>query len=151
MGQLPVWYNHPPSAENDYKYLSCQPLYPFGYGLSYTKFEYSGLETPSTVEPGADIEVSVEVKNSGERPGVETVLLYVNDEVSSLTTPVKALKGFQRVALRPGESKKVTFQLPYGELAFLDGNLKEVVEPGKFAVMVGGLTREFEVPEKPGT
>ena len=150
VGQLPVWYNHPPSAENDYKYLSCQPLYPFGYGLSYTKFEYSGLEAPSTVEPGADIEISVEIKNSGERPGVETVLLYLNDEVSSLTTPVKALKGFQRVALQPGESKKVAFQLPYGKLAFLDRDLKEVVEPGKFEVMVGGLTREFEVPEKPG-
>ena len=150
VGQLPVWYNHPPSAENDYKYMSCQPLYPFGYGLSYTKFEYSNLEMPATIEPDENFEVSVEVRNSGERPGVEIVLLYVNDEVSSLTTPVKELKGFQRVALQPGESKKVTFNLSYGQLAFLDQNLEEVVEPGKFAVMVGGLTGEFEVPESAG-
>ncbi|HUU27897.1 MAG TPA: glycoside hydrolase family 3 N-terminal domain-containing protein [archaeon] len=145
VGQLPVWYNHPPSAENDYKYTTYKPLYPFGYGLSYTKFDYSNLRFPATVPFGRNIEISVEVTNSGERAGDEVVLLYVNDLVSSVTTPVKELKGFKRITLRPGETQTVGFNLLFDQLAFLDREMKKIVEPGRFAVMIGNLRQEFEV------
>ena len=147
-GQLPVYYNHPPSAENKYKYSTWEPLYPFGYGLSYTEFEYSGLEVPGSVPYGRDVEISVEVKNSGQHPGDETVLLFVNDLVSSLTTPVRELKGFQRVSLEPGEGETVSFVLPFNELAFYNRKMEKAVEPGEFEVMIGDLKRTFEVLPK---
>jgi len=144
-GQLPVWYNHPPSAENWYKYSTFEPLYPFGYGLSYTKFEYSNLRIPASVPYGRDVEISVEVKNSGQRAGDEIVLLFVDDLVSSVTTPVKELKGFQRVSLEPGEKETVGFVLPFDELAFYNRKMEKVVEPGDFEVMISNLKQKFEV------
>lgn len=147
-GQLPVWYNHPPSAENKYKYSTWEPLYQFGYGLSYTKFEYSSLEVPESVPYGQDLEIFVVVENTGRRAGDEVVLLFVNDLVSSVTTPVKELKGFQRVSLKPGVKKTVSFILPFSELAFYDRNMEKVVEPGKFEVMIGDLKQTFEVLQR---
>ena len=147
-GQLPVWYNHPPSAENRYKYSTFEPLYPFGYGLSYTEFEYGNLKIPASVPYGQDVEISVDVKNSGQREGDEIVLLFVNDLVSSVTTPVKELKGFQRVSLEPGEGKTVSFVLPFSELAFYNRKMEKVVEPGGFEVMTGDLKQTFEVLKK---
>jgi beta-glucosidase len=144
-GHLPVWYNHPLSAEREYKYSTFEPLYPFGYGLSYTKFEYSGLKVPARVPYGQDIEVSVEVKNTGGSAGDEVALLFVNDLVSSVTTPVKQLKGFERVTLQPQEVKTVNFKVAFNELALFNRRMEKVVEPGKFEVIIGGLKQEFEV------
>jgi beta-glucosidase len=145
VGQLPVWYNHPPSAERDYKFSSSKPLYPFGYGLSYTNFEYSELTVPAEVRPEGDIKVSVTVKNTGEIAGEETVLLFINDQVSSVTTPVKELKGFKRISLAPGKAGTVEFTIPFGELALFNRLMQKVVEPGDFSVMTGGLQKEFRV------
>ncbi len=144
-GQLPVYYNHPYSAEVDYKYGPWKPLYEFGYGLSYTTFEYGAPSVPSRVLPGQTIPVTVEVANTGKVAGEESVLLFVTDEVSSVSTPVKQLKAFQRIALAPGEKKSVTLSLSYGQLALYDRSMRPVVEPGKFKVSVGGKEAEFEV------
>jgi beta-glucosidase len=145
VGHLPAYYNHPSAAERDYKYSTWEPLYPFGYGLSYTKFEYSELLTPDTLPFGNDIDVSVEVKNAGDRPGEESVLVYVNDEVSSVATPVKALEAFKRVSLQPGEKQTVKLRVAFDQLALYNRKMERVVEPGKFMVLVGDLKREVEV------
>ena len=145
VGQVPVYYNHLPSSRTRYKDISWEPLYEFGHGLSYTTFEYSKLTVPRTIERDREVEIAVEVRNSGERAGDEVVLLYVNDVVSSVTTPLKELKGFKRVSLQPGEKKEIRFQLPFGELALLNREMKRVVEPGAFEIMIGGLKEEIIV------
>lgn len=144
-GQLPVYYNHPYSAEVDYKFGPWKPLYEFGQGLSYTTYEYGAPVVPSRVLPGQEIPVSVEVSNTGKMAGEESVLLFVSDEVSSVATPVKALKAFQRIALAPGEKKTVTFKLSYSQLAMYDRDMRHVVEPGWFKVSAGGKEARFEV------
>ena len=128
------------------------PLYPFGYGLSYTTFEYANLrleqETPYSQSP---ITVTVDVKNTGDRAGDEVVQLYLKDKVSSVTTYESVLRGFERVTLKPGETKEVTFTLLPEDLQILDKNYRWVVEPGEFEVMVGAsstdirLSRTFEI------
>jgi len=144
-GQLPVYYNHPYSAEVDYKFGPWKPLYEFGHGLSYTTFEYGAPVVPQRVLPGQEIPVSVEVANTGKMAGEESVLLFVSDEVASVATPVKALKAFQRIALAPGEKKTVTFKLSYSQLALYDRDMRHVVEPGWFKVSAGGKEARFEV------
>ena len=158
-GQLPVYYNYMPSKEywikdvkRNYIDMSSLPLYPFGYGLSYTSFEYSNLlVTPKETGPSGEIYVSADVKNTGKKEGSEVVQLYYDDVISSMSTPVKQLAGFEKVNLAPGEKKTVKFKLTPEQLAFLDKNLEWVVEPGKFKVMVGSssadirLNGEFEV------
>jgi len=160
-GQLPVYYNYLPSKdywlENGwggprYVDMSATPLYEFGYGLSYTSFEYSNLQiTPLETGPAGNVSVSLDVRNKGKREGDEVVQLYIDDVISSLSTPVKELKGFEKISLAPGEQKTIKFLLGPEHLSFLDRNLEPVVEPGKFEVMVGSssgdirLEGEFQV------
>ncbi len=160
VGQVPLYYAHkntgrPPVDDQRYtsKYIDVPwtPLYPFGYGLSYTSFEFSDLKvSPTTIRPDGSVEVSVEVKNTGKREGDEVVQLYIRDVLASVTRPVKELKGFERVTLVPGQSRRVTFTLTPGHLSFYNQDMKRVVEPGQFKVWVGpnsadGLTGEFNV------
>ena len=132
--------------------MDLTPLFPFGYGLSYTTFEYSNLSiTPKLNGSEGDYQVSLDVANTGKIFGGEVVQLYINDVVSTVTRPVKELKGFEKVMLEPGEKKRVEFILTPEQLSFLDQDLHWVVEPGLFSVMVGSsssdirLKGEFEV------
>lgn len=160
VGQAPIYYNHkstgrPPDPKDKYtsKYLDVHwtPLYPFGHGLSYTHFTIQDLRLSAT-RVGADgsVTVSVEVANTGKRRGEEVVQLYIQDPVASVTRPVQELKGFTRVALDPGQRRRVEYVLGSQELGFLDQSLKWVVEPGEFRVRVsnsseGGVIGTFEV------
>jgi beta-glucosidase len=147
VGQEPLYYNHlntgrPPDANNKYtsKYLdvSWTPLYPFGYGLSYTQFRLQNLQlSAKSIRPDGRVTVSVEVENVGQRVGDEVVQLYIRDVAASVTRPVRELKGFQRVTLRPGEKRRLEFTLTPGLLGFYNRDLRFVVEPGEFKVMVG--------------
>jgi beta-glucosidase len=136
---LPVYYFTKPSArQRPYNMDSIPALYPFGYGLSYTDYEYSNLRiSKSAISAKENATVTVDVKNIGQRAGAEIVQLYIRDEVSSITRPIKELKGFQRVALQPGETKQVSFTITADHLKFYDINMKELVEPGDFSIMVG--------------
>ena len=148
-GQLPVYYNYKPSkaymiVEGGYPlgpgYVDtpATPLYPFGYGLSYTHFEYSNLRVePAEIHTGGEARVTVDVKNEGDRAGVETVQLYIHEEYAPVATPVKQLRGFERVALEPGETKTVTMKLTPEDLQLLDIDMKWRVAPGDFEIMVG--------------
>jgi beta-glucosidase len=137
-GQLPVYYNYKPTARRGYLYASKEPLFPFGYGLSYTTFEYSDLKvSPAQIGPSGQAQVSVTVTNTGKRAGDEIVQLYIRDLISSVTRPVKELKDFRRITLAPGESKLVTFMLTPDKLSFFNLNMERTVEPGWFDIMVG--------------
>lgn len=139
VGQLPIYYNQKPSAIHRYVSESENPLYTFGYGLSYTTFEYSNLAlNTKEIKPDGTVKVSVDVKNTGNYDGDEVVQLYINDVYSSVTTPLKTLKGFKRVFIKKGETKHVEFLLTPDELAIWNSDMKHVVEPGEFEVMVGG-------------
>jgi beta-glucosidase len=145
VGQLPIYYNHKPTARRGYLYTSKEPLFPFGYGLSYTTFEYSNLKVaPAQIGPGGEAQVSVTVTNTGRRAGEEVVQLYLRDVVSSVTRPVKELKDFARVSLAPGESKTVTFRLTPDKLAFYNLNMERAVEPGWFDIMVGTSSVKYQ-------
>jgi len=138
-GQLPLYYNHKPTGRgNDYLDLTGQALFPFGFGLSYTRFEYSNLE----IEPGF---VRCRVKNVGDRAGDEVVQLYLHNELASVAQPVIALKGFTRIQLRPGEEGAVTFRLGPDELRLLDRDLHWVVEPRTVRVMVGASSKDIRL------
>ncbi|MDC3987032.1 glycoside hydrolase family 3 N-terminal domain-containing protein [Polyangium jinanense] len=143
VGQLPVHYNHPPSAEGAYVDESSAPLYAFGHGLSYTRFVYSHLRVPERIRQGEAAWVSVIVRNAGPREADEVVLMFVSDVVSSVTRPVRQLAGFQRVRLSPGESRVVHFRIPFDALALHDRRMARVVEPGRFEVSIGGLSRSW--------
>jgi beta-glucosidase len=146
-GQLPMYYNYMPSkARRRYVDMPITPLWEFGYGLSYTKFEYANLNLSSKeIGTRGSVEVSVEVSNVGSRTGEEVLQLYINDVVSSVTRPVKELKGFQKIALGPGEKKTVRFTLTPEELAFYDQNMVRRVEPGTFNVMVGSSSEQIRL------
>ncbi|KHT20257.1 beta-glucosidase BglX [Pectobacterium aroidearum] len=149
VGQIPIYYNHLPSGrpytpENPGKYTSHYydeangPLYPFGYGLSYTTFSVSDVRLSSqTMKRNGTIDASVTVKNTGSRAGETVVQLYVHDVVASISRPVKELRGFEKVMLQPGESRTVTFTLDQDALKFYNARMQQVVEPGKFDVMIG--------------
>ena len=144
-GQLPIYYNYKPGkahwiAERGASYVDipATPLYPFGYGLSYTNYEYSNLRIePEAIRPGGEAKISVDVKNVGERAGVETVQLYIHEKYTPVATPVKQLRGFERVALEPGEKKTVTLILTPEDLQLLDIDMHWRVVPGDFEIMVG--------------
>jgi beta-glucosidase len=139
VGQLPDYYYQKPSAKREYLGTTTQPLFPFGWGLSYTTFNYANLQVePGTIGPEGQTRASLDVTNSGSMRGDEVVQLYIRDEVSSVTRPVKELRGFSRITLNPGETKKVEFTLGPEELSFLDREMHRVVEPGTFTIMIGG-------------
>jgi len=149
-------YNHKPTIfEHKYVVTPSTPLYPFGYGLSYTKYEYSDLafsynsiSKGDTIKAGESVEVAVNVKNIGNRDGVEIVQLYIRDRFSSVTRPVKELKDFARVSLKAGESKDISFKITPEKLMFLDKNLKPVLETGEFIVMVGASSQDADLLTK---
>jgi len=144
---VPIYYNHmntsrPPEANNRYtsKYLDVPwtPQFPFGYGLSYTQFKITNLQPSAPRIPlGGKLIVSVDVENVGKRAGDEVVQLYIRDIAASMTRPVKELKGFQRVTLQVGEKKHLEFLLTPEQLGFWNREMRFVVEPGEFKVMVG--------------
>ncbi len=141
-GQLPVYYNYKPSKaarmEAGYVDMPATPLYPFGYGLSFTRFEFSNLRIePAEIRPGGEARVTLDVKNLGDRAGVETVQLYLHEQYAPVATPVKQLRGFARVALKQGETKTVTLKLTPEELQLLDLDLHWKVVPGDFEIMAG--------------
>jgi beta-glucosidase len=145
VGQLPLYYNRKPTARRGYLFANKEPLFPFGFGLSYTTFAYSNLKiSPATIGVAGEAKVSVSVRNTGSRAGDEIVQLYVRDLVSSVTRPVKELKDFKRIPLAPGESKTVEFVITPDKLSFLDVNMKSVVEPGWFDIMVGTSSMKYE-------
>ncbi len=146
VGHLPVFYNYKPSARRGYLFDDVSPLYAFGYGLSYTTFklENARLTRKRIARKGAT-QVLVDVTNTGSREGSEVVQLYIRDVVSSVTRPVKELKGFKKVTLTPGESTTVVLDIKPASLAFYDVNMKYVVEPGDFEVMVGTSSRDSDL------
>ncbi|MBN2314663.1 MAG: glycoside hydrolase family 3 C-terminal domain-containing protein, partial [Sedimentisphaerales bacterium] len=150
VGQLPVYYNHSPSKKGKvYRNLDAKPLYEFGYGLSYTEFTYSNLTMSSRNIGIADtIQISVDVKNSGQRPGEEVVQLYVNDVLSSVTTPIMDLRAFKKIKLEPDQSKTVRFTLMPEHLMLLDRNLRWTVEPGEFVVMIGHSSQDIRLKDR---
>jgi beta-glucosidase len=149
VGQIPIYYNHfntgrpfhpgdSPKFKSDYLDAPNTPLYPFGYGLSYTTFKYSDISLSNgTLKPNGKITGSVNVTNTGTRSGKETVQLYTRQMVGSIVRPVKELKGFQQITLQPGETKKVSFTISVDDLKFYNGDLKYVYEPGVFKVFIG--------------
>jgi beta-glucosidase len=143
---LPAFYNYKPSARRGYLFDDVSPLYAFGYGLSYTSFAIGAPKlTKTKISRKDSTSVSVSVKNTGSRAGTETVQLYIRDLVSSVTRPVKELKGFQKVSLKPGESKTVTLDITPDSLSFYDINMDSVVEPGDFEIMVGNSSRDEDL------
>jgi beta-glucosidase len=139
VGQLPDYYYQKPSAKRGFVDGSVLPLFPFGWGLSYTTFKYSNLRlAQDTIGSEGQTKVSVEVTNTGALRGDEVAQLYIHQTVSSVTRAVKELRGFHRISLNPGETKTVEFTLGPNELSYLDRDMKRVVEPGAFEVMAGG-------------
>jgi len=145
VGQLPLYYNRKPTARRGYLFANKEPLFPFGFGLSYTTFAYSNLKlSPAKIGPADKATVSVTVKNSGKRAGDEIVQLYIRDLMSSVTRPIMELKDFKRISLAAGESKTLEFVIAPDKLSFLDLNMKRVVEPGWFDIMVGTSSVKYE-------
>ncbi|HCL83482.1 MAG TPA: beta-glucosidase, partial [Chitinophagaceae bacterium] len=155
-GQIPIYYNAKNTGrpytgdgntkfKSDYLDISNDPLYPFGYGLSYTKFSYGPVSLDrSGISAGHPVTVKVTVTNSGNYDGEETVQLYIRDLVATVTQPVKELKKFQKVFLKKGESKEVRFTLTTGDLKYVNSDLKWVYEPGAYKVFVGGNSRDVK-------
>jgi beta-glucosidase len=138
VGQLPVYYNRKPTSRRGYLFDSSAPLYPFGYGLSYTTFDVSAPRLArNNVRVGETAQVSVDVANTGRLAGDEVVQLYVRDDEASVTRPLIELKRFQRVTLQPGERRTVTFDLKPDDLALWNMQMKRVVEPGTFTISAG--------------
>ncbi len=145
--QLPLVYNHKPTGRgDDYYDLTGLPLYPFGYGLSYTTFDYSNLQfNRDSISKTDSAEVTFTLKNIGKVEGDEIVQLYIRDLIASVTRPVLELKGFQRIHLEPGEEKKISFVITPEMLAMLDERLNKVIEPGEFRIMIGSSSRDLRL------
>ncbi len=144
VGQLPYYYNHKPTSRHVYVDQDTSALFPFGHGLSYTTFQYSGLNiSPKTIPVSGSVNVSISIKNTGKVEGTEVVQLYLRDVIASVTTPVKSLKGFQRISLKPGESGTVNFKIDNKELMLWNRQMKHVVEPGEFKIMVGSSSEDI--------
>ena len=138
VGQLPVYYNKPVPAAHDYVEMSAKPLYPFGYGLSYTSFEYSDLTITG-------LAATFKVTNTGTRKGDEVVQLYVRHGLSSVVQPERQLKAFKRITLEPGETRQVTLSLEYDDLAIVDANMKWTVEPGTYQILIGSSSNDIRL------
>jgi beta-glucosidase len=138
-GQLPIYYNRKPTARRGYLLSTTEPLFPFGFGLSYTTFSYANLKIlKPIIKPGEETIVTVDVTNTGKMRGDEIAQMYVRDEISSVTRPVKELKDFVRITLEPNETKQITFKITPAKLEFYNRQMQRVVEPGIFQIMVGG-------------
>jgi beta-glucosidase len=145
VGQLPLFYNRKPTAMRGYLFESTRPLFPFGRGLSYTTFSYADpTVSPAQITPDGRATVSVEVTNAGDRGGDEVVQLYIRDEVSRATRPVMELKGFRRITLAPGERRTVTLEVGPEQLSYHGPDLRRIVEPGRFRLMVGGSSADVK-------
>jgi beta-glucosidase len=139
-----TWYDHKPSEAHGSNKVN--PQWPFGYGLSYTSYAYTGLRLDKKkLSKGDSLSVWVDVKNTGKRKGKEIVHLYLSDLVASVTPPVKVLKGFKKIALEPGETQTVRFELTWDDFSFIGRDNRPVVEPGEFMIRIGGLTKTFVV------
>jgi beta-glucosidase len=146
VGHLPVFYNHKPSARRGYLWDEVSPLFPFGFGLSYTTFKIKNVRlTKKRISREGSTRLLVEVTNTGKRAGSEVVQMYIRDCVSSVTRPMKELKGFEKIWLEPGEKKTVTLEISSEELAFYDVHMNYVVEPGEFEIMVGTSSRDSDL------
>ncbi|MCC6290387.1 MAG: glycoside hydrolase family 3 C-terminal domain-containing protein [Chitinophagaceae bacterium] len=147
--QLPLVYNHKPTGRgDDYYNLSGQPLFPFGYGLSYTTFDYNSLEfSKSTIAADETTTVKCTIKNTGKISGDEVVQLYITDKLASVARPVMELKGFQRISLKAGESRQISFTITPEMLSMLNAEMKSVVEPGAFTIMIGASSRDIRLKE----
>ncbi len=147
-GHLPVFYNYKPSARRGYLFDDVSPLYAFGYGLSYTTFAIKNVRlAKKTIRRNESTRLLADVTNTGQCEGTEVVQMYIRDLVSSVTRPIKELKGFQKVSLRPGETKTVALDITPEHLAFYDVNMNYVVEPGEFAILVGNSSRDADLQE----
>jgi beta-glucosidase len=153
-GQVPVFYNHKPSGMRsniygDYMNEEVTPLFPFGHGLSYTEFEYGNLKIEQEKDStNRKLKICLSVKNVGQLSGEEVIQFYIRDEYASMPRPVKELKGFTRVSLQSGESKQVIFHLPVNQLAYYDADLKLILEPGTFEVMIGSSSDDIRLRGK---
>lgn len=147
--QLPLVYNHKPTGRgDDYNNLTGQPLFPFGFGLSYTTFAYSDLQLQKKqIIAGENLTLTFKLKNIGKYTADEVVQLYLHDELASVARPIKELKGFQRICLNPGEEKEVTFTITPDMLTMFDVNIKEVIEPGMFRIMIGSSSTDIRLRE----
>jgi beta-glucosidase len=138
VGDLPDFYNHKPSDNRSYAFSTREPLFPFGYGLSYTTFRFENARVePAQIHSGGTAKLSVDVTNTGSREGDEVPQMYIHQKIASVTRPLKELKGFQRITLKPGEKKTVEFTITPESLAMLNTDMHKVVEPGEFELMVG--------------
>jgi beta-glucosidase len=145
-GHLPAFYNYKPSARRGYLFDDVSPLYPFGFGLSYTTFAFKKPRlAKNKIHRNESTQLLVDVTNTGRRAGAEVVQMYIRDCVSSVTRPVKELKGFQKVSLRPGETRTVALDITPESLAFYDLHMKYVVEPGEFEIMAGSSSRDADL------
>ncbi len=146
VGHIPAYYNHKPAARRGYLFDDVTPLYAFGFGLSYTQFQFGKPRLKkSVIGKNESTVVRVDVTNTGPRAGDEVVQMYIRDKVSSVTRPVKELKGFQRITLAPGETKTVALEITPEHLAFYNIDMKYVVEPGEFEIMVGNSSRDQDL------
>ncbi len=146
VGHLPAYYNYKPSARRGYLWDDVSPLFPFGFGLSYTTFTFQNLRLKKKRMRRQDsTQVLVEVTNTGGRQGAEVVQLYIRDRISSVTRPVKELKGFKKISLEPGQTQTVALDITPQALAFYDVNMRYVVEPGEFEVLVGNSSRDADL------
>ena len=146
VGHIPAYYNHKPAARRGYLFDDVTPLYAFGFGLSYTQFQFGRPRLKrSVIGKDESTAVRVDVTNTGPRAGDEVVQMYIRDKVSSVTRPVKELKGFQRITLAPGETRTVSLEITPEHLAFYDIDMKHVVEPGEFEIMVGNSSRDQDL------
>jgi len=144
VGHLPAFYNHKPQQMGHYVLDDMSPLYPFGFGLSYTTFQYNNLKLQKdSIRQGENCLVSVDITNTGKVAGGEVVQMYIHDKYSSVTRPVKELKDFCRIHLNPGETKNVVLTITPEKLSFYDINMKYIVEPGDFEIMVGTSSTEY--------
>ncbi|ANF51998.1 beta-1,3-glucosyltransferase [Chryseobacterium glaciei] len=148
-GQLPLTYNHHPTGRgNDYYDLSGEPLYPFGFGLSYTTFEISDLQLNKTkYSENETIIAKVQVKNTGSKVGSEVIQLYIKDLLASVSRPIIELKGFQKVELKPGETKQISIEVPIQKLKFLDEKMNWIVEKGTYRIMVGNSSKNLTLKQ----
>ena len=155
VGQVPIYYSQKntgrpssadsPKFQSNYLDAPNAPLFPFGYGLSYTSFSYGGITMSNTLmKMNESITASVTVTNTGNYDGEEVVQLYIRDLVGSITRPVKELKGFQKIKINAGESKKVNFTIGVNDLKFYNSELKFIAEPGEFKLFIGGNSRDVQ-------